>query len=304
MAEDNKKGITVKVDADLHAQIKEYIESRGMTMADFITAACDGFLHPIIQEKEEKQVENMRTVAFQVPESLFQRIKDYLHRNNMTQRQFLLGLIENELERDQTQREAAVEPVSAESEEADEVTEQAAEPAVAGGVPAVEEQSEEHSEEAAVAVGRIDFLGSDGQVGESIEYTNAEKFREDIQEESSHGAPMVVSVYRQEDGNTISADFVLDLDTPLKGFQIVDNPHLSVGAEQMDNITGQQAADTNAVNESAEVAEDQAEDVAPEAAESDDHIIDAVFAPWDVQEQTEETEDEAEEEYQDFSMGM
>lgn len=37
MAEDNKKGITVKVDADLHAQIKEYIESRGMTMGDFIT---------------------------------------------------------------------------------------------------------------------------------------------------------------------------------------------------------------------------------------------------------------------------
>ena len=294
MAEDNKKGITVKVDADLHAQIKEYIESRGMTMADFITAACDGFLHPKIQEKEEKQVENMRTVAFQVPESLFQRIKDYLHRNNMTQRQFLLGLIENELEREQTQREAAVEPVSAESEEADEVTEQTTEPAVVGGVPTVEEQSEEHSEEAAVAIGRIDFLGSDGQVGESIEYTDAEKFREDIQEESSQGAPMVVSVYRQEDGNTISADFVLDLDTPLQGFQVVDNPHLSENTEQADEV-----------NESAEVAEDQAEDAALEAAELDDHIIDAVFAPWDEQEQTEEgMEDETEEEYQDFSMGM
>ena len=31
-------------------------------------------------------MEKMRTLAFQVPESLFQRIKDYLHRNNMTQK--------------------------------------------------------------------------------------------------------------------------------------------------------------------------------------------------------------------------
>lgn len=30
---------------------------------------------------------NMRTMAFQVPEELFQRIKDYLHRNNMSQKE-------------------------------------------------------------------------------------------------------------------------------------------------------------------------------------------------------------------------
>lgn len=34
MADENKKGITVKIDAALHAQVKEYIESRGMTMAE------------------------------------------------------------------------------------------------------------------------------------------------------------------------------------------------------------------------------------------------------------------------------
>ena len=106
MADENKKGITVKIDAALHAQVKEYIESRGMTMAEFITAACDDLLHPKITEKEDKKMENMRTVAFQVPESLFQRIKDYLQRNNMTQRQFLLGLIEAELDQDLTEREA------------------------------------------------------------------------------------------------------------------------------------------------------------------------------------------------------
>lgn len=121
MADENKKGITVKIDADLHAQVKEYIESRGMTMAEFITAACDDLLRPKIAEKEEKKMENMRTVAFQVPESLFQRIKDYLQRNNLTQRQFLLGLIEAELDRDLTEREAAVEAVSDDQEQEDKV---------------------------------------------------------------------------------------------------------------------------------------------------------------------------------------
>ena len=50
-------------------------------------------------------MENMKTIAVQVPEDLFQRIKEYLQRNNMTQKQFLIGLIEEELERDQMERE-------------------------------------------------------------------------------------------------------------------------------------------------------------------------------------------------------
>ena len=52
MADENKKGITVKIDA----QVKEYIEARSMTMAEFITAACDDLLHPQITEKEDKKI--------------------------------------------------------------------------------------------------------------------------------------------------------------------------------------------------------------------------------------------------------
>ena len=106
---DEKKGITVKIDADLHAEVKQYIEQHGMTMADFITLAVDNELHPKMQQKEEKNMGNMRTLAFQVPEELFQRIKGYLQRNNMTQRQFVLGLIETELEREQAQIDGVTE---------------------------------------------------------------------------------------------------------------------------------------------------------------------------------------------------
>ena len=52
---------------------------------------------------------DMRTMAFQVPEELFQRIKGYLQRNNMSQKQFVLGLIEAELDREQAQRNDVTE---------------------------------------------------------------------------------------------------------------------------------------------------------------------------------------------------
>ncbi|MFQ8819742.1 MAG: hypothetical protein ACLR8R_11660 [Oscillospiraceae bacterium] len=40
---------------------------------------------------------NNRTIAFQVPEELFVRLKDYLARNGLKQKDFILGLIEREL---------------------------------------------------------------------------------------------------------------------------------------------------------------------------------------------------------------
>ena len=106
MANDGKKGLTVQLPLDLHAEVKQYVESNNMTMAEFVILALNDELHPKYQEKEENNMANMRTLAFQVPEDLFQKIKDYLRRNNMTQKEFVIGLIESEIERDLTAREA------------------------------------------------------------------------------------------------------------------------------------------------------------------------------------------------------
>ena len=35
------KGITVKIPADLHAEVKAYLEAHGMTMGEFIVQAVD-----------------------------------------------------------------------------------------------------------------------------------------------------------------------------------------------------------------------------------------------------------------------
>ena len=116
MSETEKKGITVKIDADLHAQVRQYIESNGMTMAEFVSKALDDELHPKMNIKEEKYMGNMRTMAFQVPEDLFQQIKDYLDRHHMTQKQFVLGLIQDELDRDYEEQQTMAEKQQSEDE--------------------------------------------------------------------------------------------------------------------------------------------------------------------------------------------
>ncbi len=117
------KGVTVRIPADLHAEVKAYLESHGMTMGEFITQAVDHELHPKFELKGDKSMERMRTLAFQVPESLFQRVKSYLERNHMSQKQFVIGLIEAELEQDEAQYQAA-HPEEQEDEETDEQAEE------------------------------------------------------------------------------------------------------------------------------------------------------------------------------------
>ena len=118
MPENEKKGITVKVDAQLHAEVRAYIEDHGITMADFVSRALDSELHPP-QMRGGVNMAN-RTIAFQVPEELFDRIKDYLNRHHMTQRQFFLGLVETELDRDMQQTNEVEQQPEDEDEELDE----------------------------------------------------------------------------------------------------------------------------------------------------------------------------------------
>ena len=136
------KGITVKIDADLHAEVRQYLEATNMTMAEFVARALDDELHP--KMKEDAKVENTRTIAFQVPEDLFQRLKDYLRRNEITQRQLLITLIEEELEREQTEREAQ----EAAPEQTEDEPEEAVEDELVEDAQVEEELIEEDLEEA------------------------------------------------------------------------------------------------------------------------------------------------------------
>ena len=63
------------------------------------------------------RIEGMRTMAIQLPEELFERLKAYLKRNNLKQKQFIIGLIEDALE--QEEEDTAEQPETEESDELD-----------------------------------------------------------------------------------------------------------------------------------------------------------------------------------------
>lgn len=81
-------------------------------------------------------------------------------------------------------------------------------------------------------VGRIDYLHTDGKVRESIEYTSEYQFVKDIKDENYYGTPMSVVVYADKDGNTISRDFINELDPPPQGFEVIPSPYLERAEEE------------------------------------------------------------------------
>ena len=195
MATEGKKGLTVQLPIDLHAEVKQYVEANNMTMAEFVVLALNDELHPKYQEKEENNMANMRTLAFQVPEDLFQRIKDYLRRNNMTQKEFVIGLIESEIERDLTAREAQDE--ASQIDEAEEEETFGDEDTVYDEIEDTEEEPEDEyfdeDEEEIENETEDEYLGEDEEAEETdedAEHGEDEPDELDEDEEENEGMSM------------------------------------------------------------------------------------------------------------------
>ena len=114
------KGLSCQIPESLHARVTAERVAANQSLSEYIT----GLLTNYYENGGKKDMAQIRTMAFQISEDLFQRIKDYLQRNNMTQRQFLIGLIEDELERDQTERESQSEAVSGDPDQDEDDPEQ------------------------------------------------------------------------------------------------------------------------------------------------------------------------------------
>ena len=117
--------LTVSIPDDLHQKIREELEKQGITTSQFIEQAVTNFF------ENPKGETNMatRTLAFQVSEELFQRVKAYLaryeevHHRKLSQKEFVIGLIEAELA--EADKEFAAAEVAAATEHLE--AEQAAE---------------------------------------------------------------------------------------------------------------------------------------------------------------------------------
>lgn len=93
--------LTVTLPDDLHTQIRQELEEQGITTGQFIEMVVTKYF-----TKDKKGTTDMatRTIAFQVSEELYQRIKDYLkhyeetYGEKLTQKDFMVQLIEAELD--------------------------------------------------------------------------------------------------------------------------------------------------------------------------------------------------------------
>ena len=103
------KGLTCKIPLDLHNQISEEIRETESNMSKFIEMV----IREHYQKGEVNMTEKGKTLAFQVSEELFQRVKEYLeayekaYHRRLTQKEFVVGLIEQALEEAEEEFEAA-----------------------------------------------------------------------------------------------------------------------------------------------------------------------------------------------------
>ena len=107
MAE-NLKNLCAMIPVELHEQVRAAQEQAGLTLSAYITELLTNYYE---KGGKDKMTEGMRTMAFQIPEEMFQRLKAHLERESartgkkVSQKQFVLELIHRAL--DEAEREEA-----------------------------------------------------------------------------------------------------------------------------------------------------------------------------------------------------
>ena len=104
------KNICGKIPVDLHEKMKLEIEELGISIPKYLEMVIEEHM---TRKGEKTNMADLRTVAVQVTEDLFSRLKAVLAKNGMKQKDFLIGLIEEAIEKEEAKWEA-------ESEEAEE----------------------------------------------------------------------------------------------------------------------------------------------------------------------------------------
>ena len=94
----DKKNLCAMIPADLHARIRQEQERTGKTLSEYVEQLITDYYK---MKENTKMTGDTRTLATQIPEELFERLKAYLKKKGLKQRQFIIGLIEDALEQDE-----------------------------------------------------------------------------------------------------------------------------------------------------------------------------------------------------------
>lgn len=130
------KNICGKIPVELHEKLKLEVEELGISIPKYLEMVIEEHM---TRKGEKTDMANTRTVAVQVTEDLFSRLKAVLAKNGMKQKDFLIGLIEAALEKEEAKWKA-------ESEEAEETEGEPAESEMEDPETAESEPDEESAE--------------------------------------------------------------------------------------------------------------------------------------------------------------
>ena len=111
------KNICGKIPVELHEKLKLEVEELGISIPKYLEMVIE---EHIARKGEKTNMADLRTVAVQVTEDLFSRLKAVLAKNGMKQKDFLIGLIEEALKKEEAKWKAesaeATEPEEEPSE--------------------------------------------------------------------------------------------------------------------------------------------------------------------------------------------
>ena len=91
------KNICGKIPVELHEKLKLEVEELGISIPKYLEMVIEEHM---TRKGEKTNMADLRTVAVQVTEDLFSRLKAVLARNGMKQKDFLIGLIEDAIEKE------------------------------------------------------------------------------------------------------------------------------------------------------------------------------------------------------------
>ena len=191
------KNICGKIPVELHEKLKLEVEELGISIPKYLEMVIEEHM---TRKGEKTDMANSRTVAVQVTEDLFSRLKAVLARNGMKQKDFLIGLIEAALEKEEAKWKA-------ESEEAEETEGEPAESEMEDPETAESEPDEESAEpEAEEPETEALEAETDGEMTEPDEAEADEEPTEPENEEPAEAEPTELETEEAEESEPEEAE--------------------------------------------------------------------------------------------------
>ena len=192
------KNICGKIPVELHEKLKLEVEELGISIPKYLEMVIEEHM---TRKGEKTNMADLRTVAVQVTEDLFSRLKAVLARNGMKQKDFLIGLIEEAIEKEEAKWKA--ESAEAEETEGEPTESEMEDPETAESEPDEESAEPEADEEPETEALKAE---TDGEMTEPDEAEAEEEPTEPENEEPAEAEPTELETEEAEESEPEEAE--------------------------------------------------------------------------------------------------